>query len=613
MVRGCLRFLRVVPGILLILGVFVSLTAVAPALAAPIQYPCPATESQVQADILDAGPGGTVQFACSSPATIPFTATITIDQSVTLDASRSTGTITFDGGGNTELFSVNSGVSFGLISLTLANGSVSGGYGGAVYNLGTVTVSDTTFSGNSSSAGGGAILNQGTVSVLDSTFYRNSSLDGGAIYNEGTAFVSANTFSGNSAPAGGAIFNFDTVTVSNSTFSDNSAFRGGAIFGSRGTVTIAGDIFAGSSPGGNCFKYNGTIADEGYNLDTDGSCTSNGSGSGDITGEDPMLAPLGNYGGPTQTMALLPGSPAIDQIPLGYSFMANATTYDLCPAAGTDQRGFARPDSNDGITETVCDIGAYEYQDTAYTIPGSHTAYDIESSNWYCTGGGITCIPPTDTVASDCLTLTPCPNASYGDVEAFGPPNNTAYGTPDELILACVHGTGTGYEIGYLDVVSQQGALDYPAGTRSYPGIYGTADSGAITGKGTLIGGGGSEGNPSQGSSVTGSAYDATTGIIGSVTGTQNTDNQEGANTLNSGGFTVTIRGRLWTVNTTGTGPVTTRSSTSSTISCAVGGLHANDLRTAGIDTDALAEGELENALGDNQFLPTFAPRPTIG
>ena len=94
----------------------------------------------------------------------------------------------------------------------------------------------------------------------------------------------------------------------------------------------------------------GTFASQGNNLigKTDGSSGWVGS---DLTGTiaqplNPLLAPLGNYGGPTQTMALLPGSPAID-----------AGNNALIPAGvTTDQRGFAR------IVNGTVDIGAFEVQ-----------------------------------------------------------------------------------------------------------------------------------------------------------------------------------------------------------------------------------------------------------
>jgi len=71
-----------------------------------------------------------------------------------------------------------------------------------------------------------------------------------------------------------------------------------------------------------------------------------------IIGKSPDVGPLQNNGGLTLTHALLPGSPAIDQIGFNQDSV-------LCnPLTLTDQRGFPRPEKPGG----ACDIGAYEYQ-----------------------------------------------------------------------------------------------------------------------------------------------------------------------------------------------------------------------------------------------------------
>ena len=90
----------------------------------------------------------------------------------------------------------------------------------------------------------------------------------------------------------------------------------------------------------------GVLTSKGYNLVQDTSaCTIAGDTTGNIIGQDPLLGPLRDNGGPTETHALLLGSPAIDA--------------GSCQDAGgnpvlTDQRGVARPQG------AGCDIGAYE-------------------------------------------------------------------------------------------------------------------------------------------------------------------------------------------------------------------------------------------------------------
>ena len=121
-----------------------------------------------------------------------------------------------------------------------------------------------------------------------------------------------------------------------------------------GTVTLGNTIVAGNTATTSGPDASGTFASQGHNLigKTDGSTGWVGS---DLTGTiaaplNPLLAPLGNYGGPTQTMALLPGSPAID-----------AGSNALIPGGvTTDQRGDPR------IVNSTVDIGAFDEQ--GYTL-----------------------------------------------------------------------------------------------------------------------------------------------------------------------------------------------------------------------------------------------------
>jgi hypothetical protein len=107
-------------------------------------------------------------------------------------------------------------------------------------------------------------------------------------------------------------------------------------------------LVANSTSGGNC---GGTIISNGYNLSSDGTCNFNN--TGDLNNTSPKLGQLGNHGGPTQTIPLLSGSPAID------AGNPNGCTDGNGHLLKTDQRGYPRPDKED---ETGCDMGAYERQ-----------------------------------------------------------------------------------------------------------------------------------------------------------------------------------------------------------------------------------------------------------
>ena len=146
--------------------------------------------------------------------------------------------------------------------------------------------------------------------------------------------------------SGGGIDNpSGTLTVTSSTFSGNSAYLGGGIYNNGTLRTVTNTILANSTSGSNCA---GTITDGGHNIDDDGSCGFSGTSLSDA---NPMLDPAGlaNNGGPTHTIALESGSPAI-----------NAGDQSACaapPVNNLDQRSYVRP----GTGYANCSIGAFEY------------------------------------------------------------------------------------------------------------------------------------------------------------------------------------------------------------------------------------------------------------
>jgi CSLREA domain-containing protein len=250
----------------------------------------------------------------------------------------------------------------GIINITssIFSSNSAAGTGGSIANHGTLTVTDSTFTGNNTNgsiSAGGGIYNDGTLAVTSSTFSNNSTVGttataGGGIANDhGTLTVANSTFFGNSTNDGygGGISNGGTLTVTNSTFSGNSAnaSSGGNLFNS-GVLTLSNTILANSLSGDDCASSGGTINASGVNLVMDGTC-----GSSFPSNTDPQLGPLADNGGPTQTMALLPGSPALDA--------ADDTICAAAPVSGLDQRGVTRPQG------THCDIGAYEFMLTPTT------------------------------------------------------------------------------------------------------------------------------------------------------------------------------------------------------------------------------------------------------
>lgn len=274
-----------------------------------------------------------------------------------------------------------------LLLKTEVLSNTAGGGGGGIYNYlqGVITVTHSTLAHNSAQspgAGGGAILAGGArLTVQDSSVTGNSAVyfgGGLSLWVNDHAVVQRTTLSGNTAPAGGALYvSGGTVTVTNATLTGNTAGNNyGGVYATGPTTvlalqssTIAGNGRAntagvgwngiGYGNGATVTAVNTILADNqenncassspptslGHNLSDDFTCGF--TATGDLQGTDPRLAPLADYGGPTMTHALTPGSAAIDA--------GDAIT---CPA--TDARGITRPFDGDGDGSLLCDIGAFE-------------------------------------------------------------------------------------------------------------------------------------------------------------------------------------------------------------------------------------------------------------
>jgi hypothetical protein len=199
------------------------------------------------------------------------------------------------------------------------------------------------------------IVNSGALTMIECMIVSNASsplLVGGGAFNYGMMKLLRCTLAGNSSPAGGAIYSFidSVLELDQCTLYGNSAGSVGGGMLIRGTATIAHTTIAGNSSGE---EAGGIAMESGMLSITDSILAGNVAGTAsnniaiyagvfastnNLIGGDPLLAPLGDYGGPTPTMALLPGSPA-----------RNAATGSTVT---TDQRGFP--------TVGIPDLGAYE-------------------------------------------------------------------------------------------------------------------------------------------------------------------------------------------------------------------------------------------------------------
>jgi predicted outer membrane repeat protein len=266
----------------------------------------------------------------------------------------------------------NNGGSPILTNVTFVNNSILWGDngGGGMTNIdGSPTLVNVTFSGNSSTEEGGGMSNvNGSPTLTNVTFSGNSAdNDGGGMYynsNYSSPTLTNVTFSGNSTDTrGGGIFiRGRTIPIlTNVTFKGNSAGTyGGGIYNGISTsgyiLQIRNTIFWGNTaPSGEAQIYNYSIAPIVSDSIVQGGYTGT-----NIIMADPNLGVLGNYGGLTQTIPLLPGSSAI-----------NAGNGTYCPTY--DQRGEARLGA--------CDIGAYEYNYTGvyYVKPVASGAANCQS------------------------------------------------------------------------------------------------------------------------------------------------------------------------------------------------------------------------------------------
>lgn len=254
-----------------------------------------------------------------------------------------------------RIFEIQPGVKATITGLTITGGKAD--FSGGVSNyqgdltLREVTVKENTANGNGV---GGIFSKRGTLNLIDSTVSGNSATTLGGLYQVGgTANITNSTISGNETTSqagfssGVVADEAALINIRNSTIASNTSSRlGGGIMTTTGaTVLVKNTIVAGNTQD-NCdtAQFGGAISSQGNNISTDDSCPF--TKTTDEQDTNPLLGPLQDNGGPTDTRALLSGSPAID-----------AGTNTDCPAA--DQRGVTRPQ---GLR---CDIGAFERPNSA--------------------------------------------------------------------------------------------------------------------------------------------------------------------------------------------------------------------------------------------------------
>jgi hypothetical protein len=223
------------------------------------------------------------------------------------------------------------GIATTVTDCIISNNYTNGQSGGVVASGAPFTMTGVTISGNSATSEGGGLILTGPSTLTDCTISGNSAGQGGGLWLFGEANVAlvACTISGNSATTpggGGGLYSYPyygtepSVTLTDTIVAGNTASDGASDFAPDflGAVTGSYNLIGTGAPGG--------LTAANHNI---------------LDATDPGLAPLGDYGGPTETMALQPDSPAI-----GAGTAVSGVT--------TDQRGFS--------LDQPVDIGAFQLQ-----------------------------------------------------------------------------------------------------------------------------------------------------------------------------------------------------------------------------------------------------------
>jgi hypothetical protein len=297
-----------------------------------------------------------------------------------------------------------------IIRANRTSGGQSSGEGGGIGNVATMTLMDCTLDSNVTGGGrysangfGGGISNtSGSLTVSRCLFIANRAQsgdypfgNGGAIANSATLTVFDSTFTANYAGvAGGGIWSSGTFTVNSSTLTGNTANQGGGIFNaSAGTLTLGSTIAANNdlivftTPGSGPDIQGRVNTSSSYNLvgEDDGSLSgiSNGTNHNQIgtptSPIDPQFSPLGYDGGPTQTFALIPGSPAHNAGDPGTSLTTDQRGLPRVVAGSADFGAF-QTQANPILVTTLLDPGQLsgllslrEAVNLANVLPGSNT------------------------------------------------------------------------------------------------------------------------------------------------------------------------------------------------------------------------------------------------
>jgi CSLREA domain-containing protein len=266
-----------------------------------------------------------------------------------LTASSAAGarTTIIDAQGRSRVINVPANTATVVAGVTLTGGRADDGAGVLIGNNGGLVLVNAVVEGNvATGLGGGVHLARGSLDTVGTAISSNRAGNGGGVAadTQSDVGITASTVTGNTASGlGGGIFSVGNVSLQQATIANNSAQAGGAVYmdpTASGRYAIANTILAGAGSDAACGGAVATASHIGWtgNIADDATCAfAVAEGRQSL---DPRLGPLKNNRGPTDTMALLQGSPAID-------------TGNLNACFTRDQRGAA--------AVGTCDVGAFEF------------------------------------------------------------------------------------------------------------------------------------------------------------------------------------------------------------------------------------------------------------
>jgi hypothetical protein len=319
-------------------------------------------DGSLHGELKAAQSGDTINFAPGlHGAIIGLNGTVFITKDLTIDGTGSG--ITVNGGGQ-QVFDIAPGVHAHINGLTITGGNAPFPtfLGGGIYNQGFLLLANSTVTGNTAgmgTGGGAGIYNAvgATMFMSGDTVNNNSAgpYQGGGISNAGVMEIDNSTIAANTANKGGGIFNSGVLNLVNSTVASNTLL-GGPVADGGGIYNIGSHlgllntiVFNPTSGASSSNDVYGTIDQaQGDLFGSTVTIAAGGNLGSDQVNPNVLLGPLQNNGGPTATMALLPGSPGI----------GGGVSTSLIPGLTvptTDQRGDPRPANS-------TDIGAFQTQ-----------------------------------------------------------------------------------------------------------------------------------------------------------------------------------------------------------------------------------------------------------